>query len=280
MQLDSHQHFWKFDPIRDSWMNSSMKTIQRDFMPEDLKPELDKVGIDGCIAVQADQSEDETRFLLEIANANPWVKKVVGWVEFNSENIEYKLEGYQKEKKLAGFRLILQALPPEAMEEKNFLKGISLLEKYGFTYDILIYPKHLNKAYDFAKKFPNQPFVIDHLAKPDIKNGEFKFWSKGMKAMAALPNVCCKVSGMVTEANWYHWKKEQFVPYLDFITENFGTNRLMFGSDWPVCVLAASYQEVYEISANYFKNFSPNEKAAIFGENSARFYKVQSESAL
>lgn len=274
MKIDSHQHFWKFDPVRDAWIDSSMKAIQRDFMPEDLKPELEKAGIDGCIAVQADQSEDETRFLLEIANANTWVKKVVGWVDFNSENIESKLEGYQQEKKLAGFRVILQGLPPEAMEEKNFLKGIELLARFGFTYDILIYPKHLEKAYHFAKKFPNQPFVIDHLAKPDIKNGEFEFWSKGMRAISSLPNVSCKVSGMVTEANWYHWKKEQFVPYLDFITESFGTKRLMYGSDWPVCLLAASYQEVYDITSHYFKSFSTNEKAAIFGENAAGFYKV------
>ncbi|WP_373523337.1 amidohydrolase [Aquiflexum sp.] len=276
MQLDSHQHFWKFDPIRDAWIDSSMKSIQRDFLPEDLKPELDKSGIVGCIAVQADQSEEETKFLLGIANENLWVKKVVGWVDLQSENLESRLEVYQNEKKLAGFRVILQALPPEAMEEKRFLKGIELLEKYGFTYDILIYPKHLEKAYHFAKKFPNQPFVIDHLAKPDIKNGEYEFWSKGMKAMAKLPNVWCKVSGMVTEANWYHWKKEQFVPYLDFINENFGTKRLMYGSDWPVCLLAATYQEVYEITFDYFHNFSPDEKAAIYGENAARFYKVQS----
>lgn len=274
MQLDSHQHFWKFDPVRDAWIDSSMKSIQRDFMPEDLKPELDKAGIDGCIAVQADQSEKETQFLLEIANENPWVKKVVGWVDLQSENLESRLEVYQNEKKLAGFRIILQGLPPEAMEEKHFLKGIGLLEKYGFTYDILIYPKHLEKAYHFAQQFPTQPFVIDHLAKPDIKNGEFEFWSQGIKAISLLPNVCCKVSGMVTEANWYHWKKEQFVPYLDFITESFGTNRLMYGSDWPVCLLAASYQEVHDITSNYFENFSTNEKATIFGENAAAFYKI------
>lgn len=274
MKIDAHQHFWKFDPKRDAWIDSSMRAIQRDFMPEDLKPELEKVGIDGCIAVQADQSEKETKFLLEIANTNPWVKKVVGWVDFNSEDIESRLEVYQNEKKLAGFRVILQALPPEAMEEKNFLKGIGLLDKFGFTYDILIFPKHLEKAYHFIKKFPNQPFVIDHFAKPDIKNGEIEFWSKGMKAMASLPNVSCKVSGMVTEANWYHWKKEQFYPYLDFITENFGTNRLMYGSDWPVCLLAATYQEVYGIPSFFLKNFSPNEKAAIFGENAAGFYKI------
>ncbi|WP_194975304.1 amidohydrolase family protein [Aquiflexum lacus] len=274
MQLDSHQHFWKFDPVRDAWIDSSMKVIQRDFLPKDLKPELDKAGIDGCIAVQADQSEMETNFLLQIANANPWVKKVVAWVDFFSADVESKLEVYQSEKKLAGFRVILQALPPEAMEDKFFLNSISLLEKYGFTYDILIYPKHLEKAFHFAKKFPKQPFVIDHLAKPDIKNGEFEFWSQGMKAMALLPNVSCKVSGMVTEANWYHWEKEQFYPYLDFIAESFGTKRLMYGSDWPVCLLAATYQEVYAIPANFFKNFSSNEKAAIFGENAARFYKI------
>lgn len=276
MKLDSHQHFWKFDPVRDAWIDSSMKLIQRDFMPDDLKPELEKLGIGGCIAVQADRSEEETNFLLEISKSFPWVKKVVGWVDLKSTDLESKLESYQQEKKLAGFREILQAFPPEAMEEKRFLRGIGLLAKFGFTYDILIFPQHLEKAFHFAKQFPDQPFVIDHLAKPDIKNGEFESWSKGISDMAKLPNVSCKVSGLVTEANWYHWKKEQFVPYLDFITESFGTDRLMYGSDWPVCLLAANYQEVYNIASDYFENFSTDEKTAIFGGNAAGFYKILS----
>ena len=274
MTLDSHQHFWKFDPVRDAWIDSSMKAIQRDFMPDDLKPELEKNGIDGCIAVQADQSENETQFLLDLAKENPWIKKVVGWVELKADDVESKLEQYQAEKKMAGFRVILQALEPEAMEDKGFLQGIGLLEKFGFTYDILIYPRHLEAAFKLVKKFPNQPFVIDHLAKPDIKNGEFEFWSKGISKLAKLPNVCCKVSGMVTEANWYHWKPSDFTRYLDFITENFGTNRLLYGSDWPVCLLAGTYGQVYDLATDYYNDFSSTEKAAIFGKNTAGFYGV------
>ena len=274
MKLDSHQHFWKFDPVRDAWIDSSMKPIQRDFMPDDLKPELVKNGFDGCVAVQADQSEKETRFLLDLAKDYPWIKKVVGWVDLKADDIASKLEQYQSEKQMAGFRVILQSLEPEAMKDKGFLWGIGLLEKFGFTYDILIYPKHLSAAYNFAKKFPNQSFVVDHLAKPDIKSGEFESWSKGISNLAKLPNVYCKVSGMITEANWYHWKPSDFIPYLDFITRSFGTNRLMYGSDWPVCLLAGTYDQVYDLAADYYNGFSPSEKAAIFGLNATRFYGV------
>jgi len=274
LKLDSHQHFWKFDPVRDAWIDSSMKPIQRDFMPDDLKPELEKHGIEGCIAVQADQSEYETRFLLDLAKDYPWIKKVVGWVDLKADDIASKLEQYQSEKQMAGFRVILQSLEPEAMKDKGFLWGIGLLEKFGFTYDILIYPKHLSAAYNFAKKFPNQSFVVDHLAKPDIKSGEFESWSKGISNLAKLPNVYCKVSGMITEANWYHWKPSDFIPYLDFITRSFGTNRLMYGSDWPVCLLAGTYDQVYDLAADYYNGFSPSEKAAIFGLNATRFYGV------
>jgi L-fuconolactonase len=166
MTLDAHQHFWQFDPIRDSWINESMKIIQKDFLPMDLKPELDMKGIQGCIAVQADQSDQETAFLLHLAKKNSWIKGVVGWVDLASPDLEQKLEAYQAEKKLVGFRKILQSLPPSSMEESAFLNGIGLLSKYGFTYDILIFPQHLENAFKFVKKFPSMRFVVDHLAKP------------------------------------------------------------------------------------------------------------------
>jgi L-fuconolactonase len=195
MTIDSHQHFWKFDPVRDAWIDSSMKEIQRDFMPWDLKPELEKTGFDGCIAVQADQSAMETQFLLNLANEFPWIQKVVGWVDLNSPEIEPKLESYKSEPKLAGFRMILQVLEPEAMADSKFLHGISLLQKYGFTYDILIYPKHLKAAFELAKKFPDQPFVVDHLAKPNIKEGEYEFWKQGISEFRNYPMCGARFQG-------------------------------------------------------------------------------------
>ena len=272
MKIDAHQHFWKYDPIRDSWISDEMKAIRRDFMPEDLKPELDLRGISGCIAIQADQSEAETRFLLDLAEMHTWIKKVVGWVDLRSGKIEVELEAYSSEVKLVGFRKILQSLPPEEMEDRAFLNGIRLLEKYGYTYDILIYPKHLEAAYHLVKKFPNQAFVLDHLAKPDIKNGEFKIWNKGIKQLAALPNISCKVSGMVTEADWGNWQKEDFKPYLDAVAESFGVERMMYGSDWPVSLLAGSYAQVHDLAMDYFREFSPAEQNMVFGENACRFY--------
>lgn len=274
MRIDSHQHFWKYHPVKNSWIDGSMSKIRRDFGPEDLLPELDHAQIDACIAVQADESSEETRFLLEMANQNPWITKVVGWVDLCAADIEQQLEKYSQEPRLAGFRRVLQSLPPEAMEEKSFLSGVSHLEKFGFTYDILIFPKHLKKAYQFAKKFPNQTFVVDHIAKPDIRNSGFGFWSKGIENLAELPNVSCKVSGMVTEADWGKWDFGDFVPYLDFVTEKFGVDRLLYGSDWPVCLLAGSYQQVHQLASAYFQHFSESEKRAIFGENAAGIYHI------
>lgn len=272
MKIDAHQHFWKFDPIRDAWIGEEMKAIQRDFMPEDLKTELDNNGLEGCIAVQADESETETRFLLDLAEAYPWIKKVVGWVDLSSKKVDQELEDYRKSEKLAGFRKILQSLPPEEMEDRAFLNGIGLLEKYGYTYDILIYPRHLEAAYRLVKKFPDQAFVLDHLAKPDIKNGEIDIWKKGIMELASLPNVNCKVSGMVTEADWGNWQQKDFRPYLDVVVDSFGINRLMYGSDWPVCLLAGSYGKVQDLAMDYFQKFSLAEQQMVFGQNASRFY--------
>ncbi|MFD2202910.1 amidohydrolase family protein [Shivajiella indica] len=275
MTLDSHQHFWNFDPVRDSWIDHTMKSIQRNFLPIDLKPELEKKGISGCIAVQADESINETQFLLSLANENPWIKGVVGWVDLHSPYLEHQLEKLKQEKKLVGFRKILQSLPPTAMEDSAFLNGIGLLSKYGFTYDILIYPKHLEAAFLFAKKFPDQKFVVDHLAKPDIKSGEYEFWSKGIQKLSDLPNVWCKVSGMVTEADWNNWKSHDFTPYLEHADHCFGTERLMYGSDWPVCLLAGTYSQVFDLAFEHYQSFSLHEKERIFGKNAQKFYGLQ-----
>jgi L-fuconolactonase len=275
MRIDAHQHFWHFDPVRDTWIDDAMKVLRRDFLPKDLKPELDNKEIDACIAVQADTSPQETQFLLGLAKQNPWIKKVVGWVDLNADDIEAQLEKYAAEKKLAGFREILQAMPPAAMEDPNFLRGIGKLSNYGFTYDILIFPKHLEKAYNLASSFPDQAFIIDHLAKPDIKNGELEHWTKGIKKMAELEHVYCKVSGMVTEADWKNWKQDDFSPYLETVTEAFGSKRLVYGSDWPVCLLAAGYCEVHDLVRNYYVKFSPEEQRAIFGKNAKRFYGIE-----
>jgi L-fuconolactonase len=274
-KIDSHQHFWKYHPVKDAWITDDMNVIQRDFLPADLLPFLQENDIDGCIAVQADQSEKETHFLLELANENNFIKGVVGWIDLRGENITSRLNYFSQFKKLKGFRHIVQAESDENfLLREDFCNGIAQLEKYNFTYDILILPKHLAVAFEFVKKFPNQKFVIDHLAKPNFKQSDFSDWEKGIRQIAACPNVFCKVSGLVTEADWKNWKASDFTYCLDVVTEAFGMNRLMFGSDWPVSLLAASYKESYSIVEHYFSKFSEEEQQRIWGLNAIAFYNL------
>lgn len=275
MKIDSHQHFWKYHPIKDAWITDDMKVIKQDFMPSDLEPLLIKNQFEGCVAVQADQSEEETRFLLDLAKENVFIKAVVGWVDLCAENIDERLEYFYKYKKLKGFRHIIQAEADlDFMLSERFLNGISKLEKYKFTYDILIFPKHLENAAKLVERFPNQNFVIDHLAKPDFKNKEFSEWEKGIKAIAKYPNVLCKVSGLVTEADWNNWTATDFTYCLDVVTEAFGIDRLMFGSDWPVSLLAASYADSCDIAEQYFSKFSKGDQDKFWSKNAINFYQL------
>jgi L-fuconolactonase len=274
-KIDSHQHFWKFDPVRNSWINDSMYILQRDFLPEDIAPILNHYGIDGCISVQVDQSEEENTFMLQQADENQFIKGVVGWVDLCADDIDDKLAYYSQFKKLKGFRHILQGEKNRAfMLKQEFKKGISMLEKWGFTYDILVYTDQLAYIHEFVRFFPNQPFIIDHIAKPQIKARQIKDWEKQMQAIAKHENVYCKVSGMVTEADWMGWKKNDFKPYLDVVFEAFGSERVMYGSDWPVCKLAATYGKVIGIADEYISSFSQSEKDSFWGNNAHRFYKL------
>lgn len=273
-RIDSHQHFWKFDPVRDSWINDDMKVIQRDFLPSDLGPILAENNIDGCVAVQADQSENETHFLLNLAAANDFVKGVVGWVNLQSADLKERLEYFSGFKKLKGFRDMAQAEPVGFLRRAEFTNGIRLLKQFNFTYDILIYPQHIQDAIWLVEQHPEQKFVVDHLAKPAIREKEFVNWSTGMKELSAYKNVSCKLSGMVTEAHWEKWTIADFKPYLDFILNHFGTDRVMYGSDWPVCLVAASYQNQLYIVEDYLHSFSSSEKHRIMGENAIQFYNL------
>ncbi len=275
MTIDSHQHFWTFDPIRDSWITDDMSVIQRNFYPDDLKPILIQNGIDGCVAVQADQSLVETAFLLDLAAKNDFVKAVVGWIDLQADDIEEQLSELNSVKKLAGFRHVLQAEPDvEYMLRPNFLRGIAKLQKYGFTYDILIFPKHLTTAQKLVAQFPDQPFVLDHIAKPYIKAGLIDEWKRDIQSLAKFENLQCKVSGIITEADWKNWTYKLIKPYLDVVFEAFGIDRIMFGSDWPVCLVAGDYAQVKGIVETYTEDFSDSEKNKVFGENATKFYSM------
>jgi L-fuconolactonase len=275
MKLDAHQHFWHFDPVRDSWITEgSMSAIRRDFLPEDLSPILSKNGFDGCIAVQAAQSEAQTAFLLDLADRHDCIKGVVGWVDLKAENVAERLDYFSQFPKLKGFRHVLQGEKPEFMLDPRFTEGVGLLGQKGFTYDILVLPNQLNAVKKFLQQLDNQPFVIDHIAKPYIKKGLIKQWARDMKAIAKHQNVSCKVSGMVTEADWNNWKADDFTRYLDVVFDAFGTDRIMYGSDWPVCLVAADYEKQLSILQNYVEKHVYTEGSKIFGDNAARFYTI------
>lgn len=273
MRIDSHQHFWQYDPGRDGWITDEMAVLKHDFLPDNLIPLMRANGIDACIAVQADQSEAETNFLLGLADRHAEIAGVVGWMDLRDEKIRARLKYFSRFRKLRGFRHIVQAEPDDQfLLRKEFLRGVEALAEFGFTYDILIYARHLPCANEFVRHFPEQKFVVDHLAKPDIKAGEIEWWESGIHALAENANVWCKLSGMVVEADWKSWTPADFTPYLDVVFSAFGTDRLMFGSDWPVCLPAASYTQVKSIIEDYTRDFSAQQKENIFGLNAARFY--------
>lgn len=276
-RIDAHQHFWKFDPVRDSWITAEMEMIKNDFLPQDLYPLLQQNNFKGCVAVQADQSEVETQFLIELATKNEFIKGVIGWVDLKSGDIEEKLDHYAGFTYVKGFRHILQGEKDRKfMLNPQFKKGIALLQKKNFTYDILIYPDQLKYIKEFVSAFPEQKFVIDHLAKPNIAGKNLMDWKNDICSVAEYENVYCKISGMVTEADWKNWSQQDFTPYLDILMEAFGINRVMFGSDWPVCLLAASYESVVEIVNHYFSSFSTPEQDKLFRFNATQFYNLNS----
>ena len=275
MKIDAHQHFWKYDPVRDSWIDDKMYKLRRDFMPEDLQLLLEKNGINGCVAVQADQSEDETKFLLDLAKNDLFIKAVIGWIDLRANDVKGRLSYFAQNEKFKGVRHILQAESVEFMTDQKFIHGISCLESLGLTYDILVYPVQLPDAIQLVSQFPNQRFVLDHLAKPDIQNQNIKTWERDIRTLARLENTYCKISGLVTEANWKNWKKEDFKPYLDVVFEAFGVDRMMFGSDWPVCLVSCQYEKVLHIVETYIDQFSQGEKDRIMGLNACEFYNLK-----
>jgi L-fuconolactonase len=275
MRIDAHQHFWKYNEARDSWITDDMANIQRNFLPEDLQPILHANKIDGTIIVQSDQSKEENIFQLANALQHDFVKGVVGWVDLQADHINENLEYYKEFKKSKGFRHVLQGeRQRDFMLRPNFKRGIGKLREFGYTYDILIFPDQLSYTIELVKAFPDQPFVLDHIGKPYIKDKQIEDWKKDIETLASFENVYCKVSGMVTEGHWKNWTKDDFAPYLDVISQAFGSTRLMYGSDWPVCLVAASYEQVIGLVNDYFSTFSPHEQELIFGKNAIRFYNL------
>jgi|SRR5579862_387734 len=275
MHIDAHQHFWIYNPTEYEWIDDSMAALRRDFLPEDLQPELQGAGFHGSVAVQARQTLEETHWLLELADRSPLILGVVGWVDLRSPEVGSQLERFAANPKLVGVRHIVQSEPDDRfLLQPDFLRGISLLEESDLAYDILIYTKQLPVAAEFVERFPRQRFVLDHLAKPPIKTGEIDLWAQGIRRLAQFPNVFCKLSGLVTEADWESWTAEQITPYLDVAFDSFGPERLMIGSDWPVCLAAASYARAMKVVKAYLAAQAPECRESVLGGNARRFWRL------
>jgi len=275
MNIDAHQHFWRYSPSSHAWIDDSMSVLKRDFLPSDLKPLLDASGFDGSIAVQAATDVKETEWLLDLADENEWIRGVVGWVDLCAESARAELERVSQRTKLVGIRHVVQSEPdPDFMLRADFQRGIALLAPFGLVYDILIYPHQFPAAIELARRFPAQRFLLDHLGKPEIKRRERASWAESFRSLAACDNVACKISGLVTEADWTGWRAPDFDFYIDTALEAFGPERLMIGSDWPVCLLAAQHARVIEIAAARLERLAPDERDAVMGDNAVEIYSL------
>jgi L-fuconolactonase len=277
MRLDSHQHFWRYNPAHQVWMTGQMNLLRRDFLPDELEPLLKGIGFHGSIAVQARQMAIETEWLLELADRQDFIKGIVGWVDLLSPELPGQLEKYSKRPKLVGVRHVVQDEPDDQfMLRPEFRRGIAQLRNLDLAYDLLLFPRHLPLAVKLVAEFAGQSFVLDHIAKPPFRDGGISPWAKDIKKLAEFPNVFCKLSGMVTEAEWKHWRPEHFHRYLDIVIEAFGAERVMIGSDWPVCTLSGDYESTMGVVIDYTRQFSPQVREAILGGNCARFYGLDS----
>jgi L-fuconolactonase len=275
MRIDAHQHFWRYTPAEYEWIDESMSSLRRDFLPGDARREMDRAGIDACVAVQARQTLEETRWLLELAEADSFIAGVVGWVDLQAVDVAEDLEQFARHPKLVGVRHIVQSEPDDRfLLRPAFCRGISILEDLDLTYDILIYPKHLPAAIEFVSRFRTQRFVLDHAAKPEIRTGEIRRWETLIRELAQAQNVFCKISGLVTEADWTGWTSDDIRPYLDVAFESFGVHRLMAGSDWPVCTVAAGYDRTISLVERYLEGRPASERDAVMGGNAARFWRL------
>jgi L-fuconolactonase len=272
--IDTHQHFWQYDPAEYGWIDDSMAVLRRDYLPADLEREMTAAGVRASIAVQARQSIEETRWLLELADRQPAIAGVVGWVDLQAPGLEEELERVSRHPRLVGIRHVVQAEPDGFLERPAFRRGVACLERYGLSYDILVYARQLPAAVTFARTLPRQRFVLDHLGKPDIRMKEYREWRRHFGQLAQLPNVCCKLSGLVTEADWRSWMPAQLRPYIDAALEVFGPSRLMIGSDWPVCLVAASYARVIDLVRDALGEYSVDEQKQMLEGTAADFFRL------
>lgn len=274
MIIDSHHHFWSYDPVEFDWIDESMRSIRRSFLPNDLESEIQAAGVEGVVSVQARQILEETDFLLQHAADNDFIQGVVGWVPLADARITEVLDRYSEADKLKAVRHVVQGEPDGFLDQEAFNHGIQALGKHALVYDVLIFERQLEEAIRFVDRHPEQAFVLDHIAKPRIKDDQIDPWQKNIRELARRENVTCKLSGMVTEADFANWTEKQLRPYFDTVLAAFGPDRLMFGSDWPVCLVACGYKRWHDLIRDYIKPLSESEQAAIMGGTATCAYKL------
>jgi len=276
MIIDAHQHFWRYNDRDYVWMGPEHAALRRDFLPPDLEPLMREVGVSGTVAVQARQMIKETEFLLELADRYRFIKGVVGWVDLRSPRVRDQLARFASHPRFVGVRHVLQDEPDDQfMLRPDFVRGIGALAEFDLAYDLLTFPKHLPFACELVAQFPTQRFVLDHISKPPIRAKRLQPWANDLRRLASYPNVYCKISGMVTEADWQNWKPEDLYPYVDVVIDAFGIDRVMLGSDWPVCTLAGSYAQVLGVALDYVARFNADEQEAICWRNAQRAYQLK-----
>ena len=275
MIIDSHHHFWRFDPIEYGWLTDSMCALRRDFLPADLRREIDGVGVSGVISVQARQTLAETRALLEFAQSHDFIRGVIGWVPLVDPGVADALAEFAQDLHLRGCRHVLQDEPDDDyMLRPDFNKGVRAVTEMGLVYDILIYERHLPQTLEFVDRHPDQVFVLDHIGKPRIRDASFDDWHAAIHDLARRPNLYCKISGMVTEANWERWSEADLAPYMDAVLDAFGPRRLMYGSDWPVCLVAADYARWFQLVSGFAARLSADERDRLLGGTAIEAYRV------
>jgi L-fuconolactonase len=281
--IDAHQHFWAYDGHGYGWMTDEMDVLRRDHLPADLAPLLAEAGVSGTVAVQARRTEAETAWLLGLADAHPFVRGVVGWIDMDTPGLEVRLERFAAHPRLVGMREVLHDMPdPDHAVAPRHVRAVGAIGRAGLAYDLLLKPPHLAAATRLVDAYPEQRFVVDHIAKPDMRAGRRgpepeagrRAWAEGLRALAARPNVACKLSGLVTECHWATWRADDVTPFLDVVLAAFGAQRCMIGSDWPVCTLAAPYGATIGLVADYAAALSPHERGAVLGGTATRWYRL------
>ncbi|WP_343521836.1 amidohydrolase family protein [Pedobacter sp.] len=272
--IDTHVHFWNFDPVRDNWISEDMMAIRKDFSPTNLVSVYHDLQITGCVAVQANQSEEENHFLLGLAGQNEIIKGIVGWVDLLNPDLDERLNYWHNHKTIKGWRHVLQAENRDFILNPAFIAGVKQLKKYHYTYDLLCYHNQLKAIIEMVDQIPDQPLVLDHCGKPDVKSQDLTAWAANIKTLASNPNISCKVSGLLAEADWKNWTEKELFNCFDVVFEHFGTARIMYGSDWPVMLISRPYQDWFNLVNKYAERFTAEERKLIFSDNAKAFYKL------